>query len=74
MPCLRAIRSASTSVANPEVSMYETSDKSTDKLTGFARKASDSVLRISPEVAMVTRPWMATLSPTSASLRFTGLR
>ena len=41
MPCLRAIRAASTSVANPEVSMYETPDRSTDKFAGFARKAFD---------------------------------
>ena len=43
-------------MANPEVSMYETPDKSTDTFAGFARKASDSALRISPEFSMVIRP------------------
>ena len=56
MPCLRAIRAASTSVANPEVSIYGTPDRSTETFAGFGRKALISAFRISPEFSTVIRP------------------
>jgi hypothetical protein len=60
--CLLAVRNASSSVANPEVSVYDRPERSTRSSAGFLRNADRSAARISPELSTVTRPCIATMS------------